>query len=175
MAEQQVEMHEAKMEDEQKQRLALLAGDLFSLQDLDSNGLLSEKELVKLNIKIAVLHYGEHTNKQAVEAKYQAMFRDRLDSEGRPVPLSVFQSYVSQMLDNIDPDLVAQEMMLEQFIREAACARNLLSSRSFRSLADISNVICHEADITKSCKSTCRDEIPSEGTTGRRPRLQFAV
>lgn len=37
---------------------AALIAELFSLQDLNSDGFLDEEELVKLNEKIAMLHYG---------------------------------------------------------------------------------------------------------------------
>jgi len=109
---------------------------LFRLHDLNSNGLLEEEELVQLNSKVAMLHYGKDTDLVAVKAKYRALFREKLDAEGRPVPYPIFRRYVLQVLDGLDPDPLAQEMIVEQFSAEARSARAVFHVDSFASSSD---------------------------------------
>lgn len=111
--------------------------ELFNLHDLKGDGFLEEQELVKLNEKIAMLHYGHDTDKQAVKTQYQELFRSKLDHSGQPVPYSVFHTYMHQLLNDIDSSLLAQEMMLEQFIAEAQSGRvAFYTCASFQSLSD---------------------------------------
>jgi len=117
-------------------RLEELLQRLFCLQDLKGNDLLEEQELVKLNEKIAMLHYGRDTDRQVVKAKFRDVFRANLDSEGLPVPYSVFRTYMMGVLDAFDDDLNAQEMILEQFIAEAQLARRAFYQASFASETD---------------------------------------
>jgi len=105
--------------------LEALIRELFCLQDLNSDGVLDENELVILNQKIAVLHYGQDVDVAAVKEKYQNVFREHLDADGRPVPVAIFRRYVLQVLNELDPDPVAQDMILEQFIIEARTAREI--------------------------------------------------
>jgi hypothetical protein len=119
-----------------KRRLEELVLELFALQDLNSDGVLQEKELVQLNVKIAMLHYGKDVDTESVKNKYHNLFRERLDSEGRPVPVATFRNYVFQVLKELDPDLAAQEMILEQFIEEARSARGVFHCKSFWSGSD---------------------------------------
>merc|ERR1712066_622169 len=119
-----------------KRRLEELVAELFALQDLNSDGVLQEKELVQLNVKIAMLHYGKDVDTEPVKNKYHHLFRERLDSEGRPVPVATFRNYVLQVLEELDPDLAAQEMILEQFIEEARSARDVFHCKSFWSASD---------------------------------------
>jgi len=107
------------------ERLEPLIGELFCLQDLNSDGLLDESELVILNQNIAVLHYGQDVDIVAVKRKYQNVFREHLDADGRPVPVAIFSRYLLQVLHEFDPDPAAQEMILEQFIIEARTAREI--------------------------------------------------
>jgi len=107
------------------ERLAALIGELFCLQDLNSDGVLDENELVVLNENIAMLHYGQDVDKAAVKKKYKTLFRKELDADGHPVPVAIFRRYVQQVLHDLDPDPAAQEMILEQFIIEARTAREI--------------------------------------------------
>jgi hypothetical protein len=114
-----------------------LLKELFTLHDLKGNGVLEEQELVKLNTKIAMLHYGRDTDKQAVKTKFQQLFRTKLDQTGQPVPYSVFHTYMQRFLNELDSNLCAQEMILEQFIAEAQSGRMAFyTCASFESLSD---------------------------------------
>ncbi|CAE7583485.1 mcmbp [Symbiodinium sp. CCMP2592] len=113
-----------------------LLRELFRLHDLNSNGLLEIEELVQLNSKVALLHRGRDVNLLAVKARYRKLFKERLDPEGHPVKFETFRKYVIQVLDGIDRDPIAQEMMLEQFVAEAKSARAVFHAPSFASHAD---------------------------------------
>ncbi|CAE7253033.1 kif19 [Symbiodinium sp. CCMP2456] len=104
----------------------------FDLQDLDSNGLLEESELIDLNIVIATLHYGREIDRDMLHKKYQTLFRQRLDPLGRGVGFRAFHDYMVQVLVDYDTDVAAQEMIVEQFIAEASLARALLSSGAWQ-------------------------------------------
>lgn len=109
---------------------------LFGLQDLDADGLLGEDELVKLNEKIAMLHCGKLIDRQALQQKYQTLFRTSLDPEGRPVPYGKFRSFMVDLLNQIDRDPRAHEMILEQYLAEAQAGRALFHCESFASVSD---------------------------------------
>lgn len=109
---------------------------LFSLHDLNGNGVLEESELVQLNSKVAMLHYGKDADLVAVKEKYRALFRDKLDPDGKPASYAVFRRYVLQVLDRLDPDPLAQEMIVEQFAAEARSARAVFHVPSFASSTD---------------------------------------
>eukprot|EP00928_Gymnodinium_smaydae_P008369 TRINITY_DN13049_c0_g1_i1.p1 TRINITY_DN13049_c0_g1~~TRINITY_DN13049_c0_g1_i1.p1 ORF type:complete len:513 (+),score=130.33 TRINITY_DN13049_c0_g1_i1:161-1699(+) len=113
-----------------------LIAELFRLQDLNANGVLEEEELVKLNEKVHILHYGRGTDMEEVRRKYKGVFRDKLDAHGRPVPLEVFHKYMKQVLVQLDTDPRAQTMILEQFIAEAESAREAFRFQSFASFSD---------------------------------------
>jgi len=110
--------------------------ELFRLHDLNANGVLEEEELVQLNAKVAMLHYGKDVDLQAVKDKYRLLFREKLDAQGRPVPYAIFRQYVVQVLNGLDSDPVAQEMIVEQFAAEAKSARAVFHSPSFASSSD---------------------------------------
>jgi hypothetical protein len=111
--------------------------ELFNLHDLKGDGFLEEQELVKLNTKIAMLHYGSNTDKQAVKNKYEQLFRTKLNESGQPVPYPVFHTYMQQFLNELDSSLYAQEMILEQFIAEAQSGRMAFyTCASFQSVSD---------------------------------------
>jgi len=107
------------------ERVEALIGELFCLKDLNSDGDLDVSELVILNRKIAVLHYGQDVDIATVKHKYENIFREHLDADGRPVPMAIVRRYVLQVLHELDPDQPAQEMILEQFIIEARIAREV--------------------------------------------------
>lgn len=117
-------------------QLEHLIGELFRAHDLNGNGLLEEEELVQLNLKVAMLHYGKDVNKEEVRLKYKTIFREKLDEGGGAVEFVVFRRYVLSALDQMEPDPVAQEMIVEQFLQEAKCARATFHCPSFASSAD---------------------------------------
>jgi hypothetical protein len=135
--------------------------ELFNLHDLKGDGFLEEQELVKLNEKIAMLHYGSKADKQAVKTKYQELFRTKLDCRGQPVPYSVFQTYMHEFLNDLDSSLSAQEMMLEQFIAEAQSGRMAFyTCASFQSLSDepfLPRLSTAELGMLRSCCTPCRE------------------
>ncbi|CAE7638187.1 unnamed protein product [Symbiodinium pilosum] len=103
-----------------------LARELFLLHDLDGDGLLGEDELVQINLTIAVLHHGDNADLVHVEDSYRAMFREQFSPEGHDaIRFGCFRGYLLDLLRNIDPDVKAQKMILEQFITEAAVAREV--------------------------------------------------
>lgn len=116
--------------------LEALIAELFRLHDLNNNGVLEEEELVKLNQKIALLHHGKDANKAAVRAKFGHVFREELDPEGKPVPYATFRGYMMRLLEEVDPDPRAQEMVLEQFLAEAQSARAAFRIPSLSSASD---------------------------------------
>jgi len=116
--------------------LEQLTRELFKLHDLNGNGFLEEKELVQLNVKVALLHHGMDIDREAVKQKYRTLFRTKLNAEGKPVAYPVFRRYVFQVLDGIDRDPPAQEMIVEQFVAEAGSARATFHCASFASEAD---------------------------------------
>uniref|UniRef100_A0A7S4PTJ9 EF-hand domain-containing protein n=1 Tax=Alexandrium monilatum TaxID=311494 RepID=A0A7S4PTJ9_9DINO len=105
------------------ERLEAMVHELFCLQDLESDGLLDEEELIRLNQQIAVLHYGQDTDLNAVRKKFQALFRERLHPQGLPVPFPAFREHMLKALDAMDSDEPSQEMAMEHFIDEASSAR----------------------------------------------------
>lgn len=100
--------------------------ELFRLHDLNSNGLLEEEELVRLNIEVAKLHYGDSADLPEIHAKYSALFREKLDAEGNPIPYGVFRCYMLGVLNELDKDPRAQQMIAEQLAVEASVARIVL-------------------------------------------------
>lgn len=96
-------------EEPRAMRLEALVRQLFNLQDANADGVLEEAELALLNDKIARLRRG---------TTGRALFRDRLDKFGRPVPYATFRKYVLQILQELDSDEAAQEILLEQFVAE---------------------------------------------------------
>lgn len=121
---------------EAEAKLVPLMKELFDLQDLNKNGVLEELELIKLNEKIAMLHYGKDTDRSAVKQQYKDLFRSKLDPNGEPVPFDRFQVYMQEMLDDMDKDRLAQELIMEQFIAEANSGRLAFHCPSFYSVTD---------------------------------------
>jgi len=110
---------------------------LFHLQNLKGTGMLEEQELVRLNEKIAMLHYGKTTDKQVVRDKYKHIFRSKLDPDGKPVPYDRFRIYMLEVIEELDPDPLSQEMILGQLIQEAQIARQAFYQASFQSMSDL--------------------------------------
>jgi len=106
-------------------QLEHLMEELFRAHDLNSDGLLEEIELIKLNEAVAEVH--DSTDSEEIHRKYTELFREKLDPDGRPVPFSKFRSYMLEMLDEIDRNEAAQEMMVEQFLAEARLARTIVT------------------------------------------------
>jgi len=114
-----------------------LLHELFQLHDLKSNGVLEEDELIKINEKVALLHYGkEGTDKAAIREKYRSIFREHLDAQGLPVPFEVFRDYMQGVVSALDSSPDAQEMMLEQFVAEAQSGREAFRYPSLQSESD---------------------------------------
>lgn len=135
-----------------KRNLEELIDNLFRLHDLNKNGFLEEAELIQLNKKIAMLHSGKDVDKAAVTEKYQNLFRSQLDPTGQPVSCQIFAKYMHQVLDDIDTDMRAQIMIMEQFVSEAETARKFFRIPSFESKLDAPFVryISFDESITKA-------------------------
>lgn len=150
--------------------------ELFRIQDLKKDGVLDEAELVKLNQKIAIMHYGKDADKGAVRKKFQDLFRSRLDAAGQPVPYEVFRRYMFGVLNQHDTDERAQQMILEQFIAEASLGREAFQFASFASSTDAqfaSRVSFHEA-VHRAAAGTGAPtwepaESPADGSQGLSP------
>jgi len=148
--------------------------ELFRLHDLNGNGLLEEDELVQLNAKVALLHYGRDADVSEVKSRYRRLFHDKLDRWGRPVGYSVFRAYLLQVLDALDMDPMAQEMIAEQFCSEAKAARAVFHAPSFASTSDL-------AFVSKISRQSLFDEDPmalvlsptSRGFTPEEPDLML--
>lgn len=96
---------------------------LFALHDLNEDGQISEGELIKLNEKVAMLHHGAQCDIVKVKQKYTHVFRQNLDSEGRPVNFARFRGYIVTILNAHDSDVASQEMIVESLVLEARLAR----------------------------------------------------
>lgn len=108
-------------------RLEELIRELFAAHDLNDDGLLQESELVTLNERIAVLHHGKQgAEVQTIRETYRQLFRTKLDPHGRPVAFDVFQKYARELVNELDNDPEAQEMILEQFVAEAKSGRQAM-------------------------------------------------
>ncbi|CAE8669728.1 unnamed protein product, partial [Polarella glacialis] len=117
--------------------LEAMIAELFRLHDLNADGVLDERELIKLNEKVAKLHYGLDIDKAAVKTKYESVFRGQLDAAGRPVPYRVFRRYMLRLLPEFDSDRLAQEMIVEQFVAEARAARAAFHEPSMATMSDL--------------------------------------
>ena len=107
------------------ERIEDLTLELFKAHDLNDDGLLQEHELINLNVRIAMLHHDKAAVElQDVRDTYQRLFRTKLDHQGRPVRYDIFRRYARGVLEELDPDPEAQEMILEQFVAEARAGRD---------------------------------------------------
>lgn len=121
------------------QRLEQGLQELFRMQDLNGNGVLEEMELIKLNEKIAMLHYGKDSKeaqKDVIREKYTKLFREKLDARGEAVVYPLFREYILERLDAVDPDPRAQDMIVDQWIAEADSGRQAFACRSFSRESD---------------------------------------
>mmetsp|Transcript_22074 Transcript_22074/g.41603 ORF Transcript_22074/g.41603 Transcript_22074/m.41603 type:complete len:257 (+) Transcript_22074:74-844(+) len=139
-------------------RREALIQELFVAHDLNKNGLLEELELIQLNKKIVMLHLGKDFDKDAVKAKYQDIFRRNFNVHGEPVNFVVFRNYMHKVLNGIDSDVAAQEMMLEQWLAEAQVARVLFHQPSVTSVSDLPFL---------SSISFNKDDLPKPASPGR--------
>lgn len=114
------------------ERLEELTKELFTIHDLNRNGLLEEEELISLNERIALLHHGQGFDTTEVRETYRKLFREKLDPDGKPVGYEVFRAYALEVLNGLDDDPTAQEMILEQFVAEAQSGAALLDTLSMR-------------------------------------------
>jgi len=113
--------------------------ELFKKQDLNGDNVLEELELIKLNQKIAMLHYGKDSKdakKATIEEKYIKLFREKLDARGDAIVYPLFREYILERLDAVDPDPRAQVMIVEQWIAEAQSGREAFRYASMRSESD---------------------------------------
>jgi len=114
--------------------------ELFQKQDLKGNGVLEEWELIKLNQKIAMLHYGlgsKDAEKGLIAQRYGELFRDKLDARGQPIVYPVFREYTLKQLDGVDLDPRAQVMIVDQWIAEAESGREAFRFSSMQSESDL--------------------------------------
>jgi len=143
-------------------RLEELTRELFKLHDLNDDGALDELELIKLNQKIAILHYGRDVDMVAVTDKYRGLFRAKLDPEGRPVPYERFRIYAKELLDGLDGDPEAQEMIMEQFVAEAQSGRQAFGFASQLSEEDsVPAEAIQEQQQLPDLLGTLRTPVPS--------------
>jgi hypothetical protein len=119
-------------EEPRDMRLEALVRQLFNLQDTNADGVLEEVELARLNEKIARLCNGKGTNSTALRMTAAALFRERLDAFGRPVPYATFRKYVLRILGELEADETAQELILEKFVDEASLGRGTPDVGIFR-------------------------------------------
>jgi len=113
--------------------------ELFDKQDLNGNGVLEELELVKLNQKIAMLHFGKDSKearKDVIEDKFVKLFREKLDIRGEAIVYPLFREHILERLDSVDPDPRAQIMIVDQWIAEAESGRQAFRYPSFASESD---------------------------------------
>lgn len=114
-----------------------LIQELFRKQDLNGNGVLEEEELIKLNQKIAYLHYGKDDGKQlSVKENMTKLFRGKLDVRGHAIVYPLFREYILHQLDDVDTDERAQVMIVEQWIAEAVSGREAFAFKSCASDSD---------------------------------------
>lgn len=127
-----------------------LMRELFRLQDLNGNNVLEEEELIKLNEKIAMLHYGKNTDRVAVQDRFRDIFRSQLNASGEPASYTTFRNYMADVLEHMDPgDIAAQEMILEQYINEAKAGRCAFHMDSFSSASDAPWLPRIASDVSK--------------------------
>lgn len=154
-------------------KLDIMMYELFCIQDLKSDGFLEEAELMELNEGIAVLHHGRDVDRSLVRKKYKDLFREKLHPAGEPVKFSVFRGYMREVLDSIDRDMNAQEMILDQFIAEAAVARELLFSEadvfSFSPCSAASDHMDDVAEITEGPRPLVQPTTPPSSRALARP------
>jgi len=142
------------------QTLDELIENLFRIQDLNGDGVLDETELVQLNKKVAILHYGKDVDKEKLKTKYQDLFRSMLGPSGESVSQDAFRRYTLNVLRAQDRDKVAQSFILEQWISEAVSARYSFSIPSMQSISDVPFLLLPSFDVDPSQAHRSRDGEP---------------
>jgi len=147
------------------QALDELIEKLFRLQDLNGDGVLDEMELVQLNKKIAMLHYGKDIDKEQLRTKYQDIFRSMLDSSGGSVSYDAFRKHTLDVLRARDKDKLAQSYILEQWVSEAVSARYSFSIPSMQSISDVPFLLLDsfEVDPDRNYPNGVTDESNPNG------------
>jgi hypothetical protein len=84
-------------EEPRHQKLEALIRQLFNLQDLN-HSIIEEADLASLSDRIARIRPGKGFNFAAIRNTGRALFRERLDAFGRPVPYPVFRKCVLRIL-----------------------------------------------------------------------------
>lgn len=154
-------------------KVELLLQELFRLHDLKNNGMLEEGELIKMNEKVSLLHYGkEGTDKAAIQEKYRGIFRKQLNPAGEPVPFATFAKYMTEVLDEIDRNPDAQIMMLEQFCAEAELARGTFQFPSLVTESDYP-YIQHSSSSSSSAARPAMGPSPAVPAASK-PQLTMA-
>ncbi|CAK0865533.1 unnamed protein product, partial [Prorocentrum cordatum] len=121
-----------------------------------------EEELVQLNEKIHVLHHGPDADLSEVRRKYQELFREQLDPNGKPVPYETFRRYLRDMLDGLDPDPESQELILEQFIEEARSGRRAFAIPALSRESDLKVVSSPASATATSANASGTDTEDTE-------------
>jgi hypothetical protein len=160
-------------QDGTSQRIEKLMRELFVLHDLNGDGLLQMHELVKLNEKIAILHSGLAVDEEELRARYENLFRTKLDPEGKPVLYGKFREYLVEVLDAQDKDLEAQEMIMEQFVAEAQCGREVGTVELGEQLEDVVPTLGSIA-LEGSPSNWCTNYLSRQGLAQDRDQKSLA-
>jgi hypothetical protein len=94
--------------------------ELFRLLDVNATGALEEDELARLRAKVSVLRRGAG---EAVCTAMRAAEEWGIPVGGQAMSYNAFREYVLHILDIVEPDVSAQEMILQQFVRSSRQAR----------------------------------------------------
>mmetsp|Transcript_13567 Transcript_13567/g.38568 ORF Transcript_13567/g.38568 Transcript_13567/m.38568 type:complete len:272 (-) Transcript_13567:146-961(-) len=163
-------------------RMRELVGELFQLHDLDGDGALQEAELIRLNEQIALLHHGDDADLGSVRKRYRELFRSCLSANGEPASCEAFSDYTRKVLDAMDTDPVAQELILEQWSLEAQACRQLFppaegcsvaaSPRQVQGPPDLAQK-SHPAESDHDLPSTVGESLADSGTESDSDILHF--
>jgi hypothetical protein len=121
---------------------------------LRGDGILEEAELVQLNEQIAFLHQGPSFDVSHVRETYSTLFRSALSPDGSPVTCEVFCAYTRKVLEGLDSDRNAQEMILEQWVAEAQVCKDLFGEATGKEVdpaAWAATMTAASAPATASC------------------------
>jgi hypothetical protein len=136
-----------------------MLGELFRLLDANASGELEEEELARLRGKVSVLRRGAG---EAVCTALRAAEEWGIPSNGEALTYTAFKEYVLHVLEVVEPDVSAQEMLLQQFVR---------SSRQSRAPAPISHsaygpLSTVEEGMTPVASNCTSGAVPSKLSNG---------